>query len=154
MRLPKWPLNVGLISDCYDRYLIRMAEMRQSLKLIFRAVHRIRRGPISLAHKAVKPVRAAIRRTMEGTIQHFKYFAAGPSFLPASNYVAIEAPKGEFGITAWFAAIISHRLSRCKVRAPGFYHLAGLDLMARNALVSDVVAIIGTQDIVFGEVDR
>lgn len=131
-----------------------MAEMRQSIKIIFNVLNEITTGPVNAIHKVVKPSRQTSRKTMEGTIQHFKFFSAGPSFGKSAVYTGIEAPKGEFGVFAWFANSANNRLTRCKVRAPGFYHLSALDLMVRNALVSDVVAVIGTQDIVFGEVDR
>ena len=152
---------VGKNGDCYDRYLIRIKEMRYSVDIIrYCLKHLQRRGsymfgetPIKTPNtKVVSGSRAEFKTSMEGLINHFKYFSEGPVVPKGKVYVATEAPKGEFGIS-----LISENTSapyRCKIRAPGFYHLQGLSKMTRGLMLADLVTIIGTQDIVFGEVDR
>jgi NADH dehydrogenase (ubiquinone) Fe-S protein 2 len=144
---------VGQYGDCYERYLIRIQEMRQSLSLIFQCLNKIPCGPIKVAQQALSmPSRFRLKTFMEPLIQHFKVFCEGFKIPYGSTYIATEAPKGEFGI--YLTADGSNKPQRCKIKAPGFIHLQGLDFMAKGHLIADVVAIIGTQDIVFGEVDR
>jgi NADH-quinone oxidoreductase subunit D len=148
-------IPVGTEGDCYDRYLVRIAEMRQSARLIQQCISwlRVNQGPvIADNHKVVPPSRAAMKSNMEELIHHFKLFTEGFCIPPGQAYSAVEHPKGEFGIH-----IISdgaNKPYRLKIRAPGFSHLAALDEMARGHMIADAVAIIGTMDIVFGEIDR
>ena len=140
--------------DCYDRYLIRVEEMRQSLEIIENVLGNIPTGPIKVHnHKMVLPPRRVMKHNMESLIQHFKLASSGLKVAAAEKYTAVEAPKGEFGVFL-VADGASAQLHRCKIKAPGFLHLQGLNAMATNHLIADVVTIIGTQDIVFGEVDR
>jgi NADH dehydrogenase I D subunit len=143
----------GVHSDCYDRYLIRINEMRQSLSIIKQCLLVVMDGPVKVDnYKLVSPPRAIMKSTMEGMIHHFKLFSEGFSLVRGSHYAAVEAPKGEFGV--FIRSIGENRPNRCKLKAPGFNHLFGLTFMAPGHFLADVVAIIGTQDIVFGEVDR
>jgi NADH dehydrogenase (ubiquinone) Fe-S protein 2 len=144
---------VGLQGDCYDRYLMRMEEMRQSLKIIKQCLDQMPAGLIKTDdHKITPPSRELLKTSMEALIHHFKLYSEGILVPKGDTYAAIEAPKGEFGV--YLVSDGSPKPYRCKIKAPGFLHLQGLDLMARNHLLADVVTIIGTQDIVFGEVDR
>lgn len=151
----KIPFNVvsGTKGDCYDRYQIRVEEMRQSLNIIEFCVKHISAGSIySDDKKLTPPSRNEIKNSMEGLINHFKYFTEGITVPSGRVYVSTEAPKGEFGVT-----LISDGTNspyRCKIRAPGFFHLQGLDWMTKGHMIADVVTVIGTQDIVFGEIDR
>jgi NADH dehydrogenase (ubiquinone) Fe-S protein 2 len=143
----------GTAGDCYDRYLIRIYELRQSLRIIGQALNLVPEGLIKVDDfKLVPPPRFLMKTTMEGMIHHFKLFSEGYSLLRGTHYVAIEAPKGEFGI--FLRSTGENRPNRCKIKAPGFAHLQGLTFMAPGHFLADVVAIIGTLDIVFGEVDR
>jgi len=143
----------GLNGDCYDRYLIRVEEMRQSLYLIYQCLNAMPSGHVKVDdRKFSPPSRANMKFSMESLIHHFKLYSEGYSIEKGETYVAVEAPKGEFGV--FVAADGSNRPYRCRIKAPGFLHLQGLDMMARGHMVADVVTIIGTQDIVFGEVDR
>jgi len=144
---------VGTAGDCYDRYLIRVQEMRESLSLILQCLNDMPEGPVkSTDTKYVAPSRFSMKNDMESLIHHFKFFTEGFNVAPGQVYQAVEAPKGEFGV--FLVSDGSGRPYRCKIRAPGFDHLQGLDVMARGHMLADVVTIIGTQDIVFGEVDR
>jgi NADH dehydrogenase (ubiquinone) Fe-S protein 2 len=144
---------VGTAGDCYDRYLIRVQEMRESLSLILQCLNDMPEGPVkSTDTKYVAPSRFSMKNDMESLIHHFKFFTEGFNIAPGQVYQAVEAPKGEFGV--FLVSDGSGRPYRCKIRAPGFAHLQGLDVMARGHMLADVVTIIGTQDIVFGEVDR
>lgn len=144
---------IGQAGDSYDRYLCRVEEMRQSVRIIHQCLNQIPDGPIKVDdHKIVPPTRAEMKESMEALIHHFKLFTEGYSVPPGATYTAIEAPKGEFGV--YLVSDGSNRPYRCKIRAPGFAHLASLDFMARGHMLADTVALIGTQDIVFGEVDR
>ena len=144
---------LGKNGDSYDRYLVRIEEMRQSLSLINQVLNKIPGGPVKTDNqKIIGASRAIMKTSMEAIIHHFKLFTEG--FVVKANeiYTSIEAPKGEFGVY-----LISDNTSkpyRCKIKAPGFLHLQGLNMMAQKHLLADVVALIGTQDIVFGEVDR
>ena len=146
-------IPVGISGDCYDRYLIRILEMRQSLKIIFQCLQKIQKGSIkNIDNKSVSPQRFKIKNSMESLIHHFKYYTEGFSFMPGETYTSTEAPKGEFGI--YLVSNGTNKPYRCKIKAPGFAHLQALDFMSKGHMVADVVTIIGTQDIVFGEVDR
>ncbi|XP_003386058.1 PREDICTED: NADH-ubiquinone oxidoreductase 49 kDa subunit-like [Amphimedon queenslandica] len=144
---------IGPNGDCYDRYLCRMEEMRQSLRIILQCMNQMPEGEVKVDDaKITPPKRAEMKDSMEALIHHFKLFTEGYNVPPGSTYTAIEAPKGEFGV--YLVSDGSSKPYRCKIRAPGFYHLAGLHMMSKGHMLADVVAIIGTQDIVFGEVDR
>lgn len=144
---------VGTAGDCYDRYLIRVQEMRESLGIILQCLNDMPEGPIkSTDSKYVAPSRFSMKNDMESLIHHFKFYTEGFNITSGQVYQAVEAPKGEFGV--FLVSDGSARPYRCKIRAPGFAHLQGLDVMAQGHMLADVVTIIGTQDIVFGEVDR
>lgn len=144
---------VGSCGDCYDRYLIRLEEMRQSIRIIMQCLNDMPNGMIkSNDRKLNPPSRSQMKQSMESLIHHFKLYTEGFSVPAGETYTAVEAPKGEFGV--YLVSNGSNRPYRCKIRAPGFAHLQGLDVMSRNHMLADVVTIIGTQDIVFGEVDR
>lgn len=146
-------IPTGKNGDCYDRYLIRVEEMRQSIAIIKQCLDKIPLGHVQIDDiKTVKPSRKDMKSSMEALIHHFKLFAGGFSIPSGKAYVAVEAPKGEFG--TFMISNGSARPERCKIKAPGFAHLASLNHMAQGHFLADVVAIIGTQDIVFGEVDR
>lgn len=146
-------IPVGRKGDCYDRYLIRVEEMRQSLRIITQVINQIPNGMIkSDDRKITPPSRSQMKQSMESLIHHFKLYTEGYAVPSGETYTAVEAPKGEFGV--YLVSNGTNRPYRCKIRAPGFAHLQGLDFMARNHMLADVVTIIGTQDIVFGEVDR
>lgn len=144
---------VGTYGDCYDRYLVRLYEMRESLSIIDQLISSVPPGHIkSDDRKVTPPSRAFIKFSMESLIHHFKLYSEGFSVPAGETYVSVEAPKGEFGV--YLQADGTSRPARCRIRAPGFYHLQGLDFIAKNHMLADLVTIIGTQDIVFGEVDR
>nr|YP_009579085.1 NADH dehydrogenase subunit 7 [Vischeria stellata]QBK36838.1 NADH dehydrogenase subunit 7 [Vischeria stellata] len=157
-------IPVGTNGDCYDRYLIRVEEMRQSLKIIQDILLFINAGLSrdyesfiprivkTFDMKFVTPSRALMKQSMESLIHHFKLYSEGMVIPAGEIYQATEAPKGEFGV--FLVSNGTSRPYRCKIKAPGFTHLQGLDLMARGHMIADVVTIIGTQDIVFGEIDR
>jgi NADH-quinone oxidoreductase subunit D len=148
-------IPVGKTGDCYDRYLVRIAEMRESNKIIKQCVDWLNVNPgavMSDDHKVAPPHREDAKSNMEALIHHFKLFSEGYSIPPGEAYTAVEHPKGEFGI--YMVSDGANKPYRLKVRAPGFAHLASLDEMVQGHMIADVVAIIGTQDIVFGEVDR
>lgn len=146
-------IPVGSVGDCYDRYLVRVEEMRQSINIINQCIQMLPAGPILVPDgKIVPPARHWMKNSMEALIHHFKLYTEG-FFVPRGfTYLATEAPKGEFGVLLVSAG--GNRPYRCKIRAPGFFHLQGLDMMTQGHLLADAVAVIGTQDIVFGEVDR
>ena len=148
-------IPVGLNGDCYDRYLCRISEMRESNRIIQQCVKwlRVNPGPVIVEnHKVAPPKRTEMKMGMEDLIHHFKLFTEGMHVPEGETYSAIEHPKGEFGI--YMISDGANKPYRMKIRAPGFAHMQGMDEMARGHMLSDVVAIIGTQDIVFGEVDR
>lgn len=148
-------IPVGVNGDCYDRYLVRIEEMRQSNRIMQQCIEwlRVNPGPVILEdHKHAPPSREEMKGDMESLIHHFKLFTEGYSLPEGEVYTAVEHPKGEFGI--YLVSDGANKPYRLKIRAPGFAHLASLDEMARGHMLADVVAIIGTQDIVFGEVDR
>ena len=148
-------IPVGVNGDCYDRYLVRIEEFRQSNHIIKQCIDWLRKNPgpvISDNHKVAPPPRAAMKEDMEAMIHHFKLFTEGFHIPAGEAYAAVEHPKGEFGI--YLISDGANKPYRLKIRAPGFTHLAALDEMTRGHMISDLVAIIGTQDIVFGEIDR
>jgi len=149
----KFLIPVGINGDCYDRYLIRVEEMRQSLSILLQCLEKIPEGYVKTDDRKVSPPsRAMMKHSMESLIHHFKLYSEGFSVPVGETYTTIEAPKGEFGV--YLKSDGSSRPYRCRIKAPGFLHLQALDFMSRGHLLADVVTIIGTQDIVFGEVDR
>jgi len=148
-------IPVGKTGDCYDRYLVRVQEMRESNRIIKQCVDwlKVNPGPvITDNHKVAAPAREAMKSNMEELIHHFKLFTEGFRVPEGEAYAAVEHPKGEFGI--YIVSDGANKPYRLKIRAPGFAHLAGMDEMARGHMIADAVAIIGTMDIVFGEIDR
>ncbi len=148
-------IPIGVNGDCYDRYLVRMEEMRQSNEIIKQCITWLRTNPGSVMadnHKVSPPSRSEMKMGMEELIHHFKLFTEGFCLPVGEVYTAVEHPKGEFGI--YLVSDGANKPYRIKIRAPGFAHLASLDEMSRGHMLADVVAIIGTQDIVFGEIDR
>lgn len=152
--LSSFEIPVGFFSDCYERYKLRVEEMRQSLKIINQMIQIIPQDALIKTEdfKYVAPSRSELKTSMEALIHHFKFFSEGYSIFENKTYAAVEAPKGEFGV--YLVSDGTNRAYRCKIRAPGFFHLQGVDMMGRNHLLADIVTIIGTQDIVFGEIDR
>ena len=148
-------IPVGVHGDCYDRYLVRIEEMRQSNRIIAQCVAWLKQNPgavITENHKVAPPSRTAMKSNMEELIHHFNLFTEGMHVPEGQVYAATEHPKGEFGI--YLVSDGANKPYRLKIRAPGYAHLAALDEMSRGHMIADVVAIIGTQDIVFGEIDR
>jgi NADH-quinone oxidoreductase subunit D len=148
-------IPVGAGGDCYDRYLVRVEEMRQSNRIIKQCIEWLRKNPgpvITDNHKVAAPSRESMKSNMEELIHHFKLFTEGMHVPEGEAYAAVEHPKGEFGI--YLVSDGANKPYRLKIRAPGYPHLAALDEMAKGHMIADVVAIIGTQDIVFGEIDR
>uniref|UniRef100_UPI0030E47269 NADH dehydrogenase subunit 7 n=1 Tax=Ecklonia maxima TaxID=428677 RepID=UPI0030E47269 len=144
---------VGKTGDCYDRYLVRVEEMRQSLSIIYQCLNKMPEGSIKIDDAKISPpLRADVKQNMEALIHHFKLYTEGVTVPSGETYTATEAPKGEFGV--YLVSDGSNRPYRCKIKAPGFSHLQSLNFMANSHMLADVVTIIGTQDIVFGEVDR
>ncbi|MCC7547663.1 MAG: NADH-quinone oxidoreductase subunit D [Burkholderiales bacterium] len=151
----QFDIPVGVNGDCYDRYLVRMEEMRQSNRIIGQCIDWLRGNPgpvIADDHKVAPPGRVDMKSNMEELIHHFKLFTEGMHVPEGEAYAAIEHPKGEFGI--YLVSDGANKPYRLKIRAPGFAHLAAMDEVARGHMISDAVAIIGTMDIVFGEIDR
>jgi NADH-quinone oxidoreductase subunit D len=139
--------------DCYDRYLIRVAEMRESVKIVEQCLAKMKPGPIKIQdHKISPPPRSEMKRSMEALIHHFKLYSEGYHVPPGATYTAVESPKGEFGV--YLVADGSNRPYRCKIRPTGFSHLQAIDEMSRRHMLADAVAIIGSLDLVFGEIDR
>jgi len=146
-------IPIGTTGDCYDRYLIRMEEMRQSIFLLQQAISKLPNGIIlSLNKKYVPNSKSLIKQSMENLINHFKYYSENIVLPKKEVYLSTEAPKGEFGV--FLVGNNKANPYRCKIKAPGFNHLQGLNFMSQNHLIADLVTIIGTQDIVFGEIDR
>lgn len=146
-------IPIGTNGDCYDRYLIRIEEMRQSVRIILQILNTMPAGPIKLDDKKItNPNRSQIKNSMESLIHHFKYYSENISVNAGETYTVIEAPKGEYGV--YLVSDGTNKPYRCKIKSPGFLHLQALDFMTKNHMIADVVTIIGTLDIVFGEVDR
>jgi len=153
----EFDIPVGRHGDCYDRQVVRLEEMRQSARIMRQCVEKLslaeNEGPVLAPdHKITPPRRAQMKRSMESLIHHFKLFTEGFRTPEGEVYVATEAPKGEFGV--YLVSDGTDKPYKCKIRAPGFAHLQGMDLLCRNHMLADVSAILGAQDIVFGEVDR
>jgi len=149
----EFDIPVGKNGDCFERYLVRMEEMRQSLKIIRQAIARMPGGPVMVEdNKVAPPKRAEMKRSMEALIHHFKLYTEGYHVPAGEAYAAVEAPKGEFGV--YLVADGTNRPYRCKIRAPGFAVLQASEFMCKGHMLADLVAIIGSMDVVFGEVDR
>jgi len=151
----EFDIPVGKNGDCYDRYHIRMEEMRQSIRIMKQCVERLKKepGPVAFQdNKIVPPKRGQMKRSMEALIHHFKLYTEGYHVPAGEVYAAVEAPKGEFGV--YLVADGTNKPYRCKIRAPGFAHLQAMDFLCRGYMLADVSAILGSLDIVFGEVDR
>jgi NADH dehydrogenase (ubiquinone) Fe-S protein 2 len=146
-------IPIGNNGDCYDRYLVRIEEMRESLKIIVQTMNLIEIGPIKAENYMLNnPSRLEIKESMEALIHHFKFYTEGLVLPHGETYTATEAPKGEFGV--YLISNGTEKPYRCKIKAPGFGHLQALNHMSKGHMIADVVTIIGTQDIVFGEIDR
>ncbi|MGE0719832.1 MAG: NADH-quinone oxidoreductase subunit D, partial [Alphaproteobacteria bacterium] len=146
-------IPVGRHGDCYDRYLVRMEEMRQSVGIMRQAIEKMPSGPVKVDdRKIAPPPRSEMKRSMEALIHHFKLYTEGYHVPPGETYTAVEAPKGEFGV--YVVSDGTNRPYRCKIRAPGFAFLQALEFMSKGHMLADVVSIIGSMDIVFGEIDR
>ncbi len=146
-------IPIGKNGDCYDRYLVRVEEMRQSLRIIEQSIEQMPAGPVMTSDgKIAPPRRADMKKSMEALIHHFKLYTEGFKVPEGETYTAVEAPKGEFGV--YLVSDGSNRPHRCKIRAPGFAHLQAIDHMSRGHMLADTGAILGSLDIVFGEVDR
>ncbi|MDD3447223.1 MAG: NADH-quinone oxidoreductase subunit D, partial [Zavarzinia sp.] len=144
---------VGRNGDCYDRFVLRFYEMRESLKIIRQAIQQMPEGPVMTEDgKVAPPKRGDMKRSMEALIHHFKLYTEGFHVPAGEVYAAVEAPKGEFAV--YLVGDGTNKPYRCKIRAPAFVHLQAMDFMATGHMLADVPAIIGSQDIVFGEVDR
>ena len=149
----EFSVPVGKNGDCYDRYVMRMDEMRESVKIMRQCIANMPDGPVSAQDgKIVPPKRAEMKQSMEALIHHFKLYTEGYHVPEGEVYAAVEAPKGEFGV--YLVGDGSNKPYRCKIRAPGFAHLHALDYLSRDHMLADVSAILGSLDIVFGEVDR
>jgi NADH-quinone oxidoreductase subunit D len=146
-------IPVGKNGDCYDRYLVRVEEMRQSLRIIEQCIQNMPGGPAtSVDRKVTPPPRAEMKRSMEALIHHFKLYTEGFHVPAGETYTAVEAPKGEFGV--YLVSDGSNKPYRCKIRAPGFAHLQAMEFCSKGYMLADSVAILGSMDIVFGEIDR
>lgn len=146
-------IPVGIDGDCYDRYLVRIEEMRQSLNIIYQCINNMPNGLIKTDNKKITPPsRNEMKSSMEALIHHFKLYSEGINVPRGEIYVPVEAPKGEFGV--YLVSDDTSKPYKCKIKAPGYSHLQGIDYMSRGHMLADLVTIIGTQDIVFGEVDR
>jgi NADH-quinone oxidoreductase subunit D len=150
-------IPIGRNGDCYDRYCIRMEEMRQSIRIMRQCIDRLRspegQGPVTVMdNKIVPPRRAEMKRSMEALIHHFKLYTEGFHVPAGEVYAAVEAPKGEFGV--YLIADGTNKPYKCKIRAPGFAHLQAMDFICRGHMLADISAVLGSLDIVFGEVDR
>lgn len=146
-------IPVGKHGDCYDRYLVRMYELRESLKIIRQCLQKMPAGPVKVDDRKVSPPpRSEMKHSMEALIHHFKLYTEGYHVPPGETYTVVEAPKGEFGV--YLVADGTNRAYRCKIRPPGFAHLQAMDFLTRGHMLADVVAVLGSLDIVFGEIDR
>jgi NADH-quinone oxidoreductase subunit D len=149
----EFQIPIGKNGDCYDRYLMRMEEMRQSNKIMMQCVKKMPSGPINVTEsKVVPPARGDMKRSMEALIHHFKLYTEGYHVPAGEVYAAVEAPKGEFGV--YLVSDGTNKAYRCKIRAPGFPHLQAMDFLCRGHMLADVSAVLGSIDIVFGEIDR
>jgi NADH:ubiquinone oxidoreductase subunit D len=142
----------GTAGDCFDRYLVRVEELRSSINIILYCLNRFPMGEVKSVNNKLLPTRSSMKSSMESTIHHFKIMSSGLILPEGDIYSAVEAPKGEFGV--FISSNARQYPERVKLRAPGFYHLQGIKTISYQHLLADVVTIIGTADIVFGEVDR
>ncbi len=146
-------IPIGKNGDCFDRYLVRIEEMRQSVKIMKQCIEKIPGGPVYVENsKVTPPKRGEMKQSMEALIHHFKLYTEGYHVPPGETYTAVEAPKGEFGV--YLVADGTNKPYKCKIRAPSFAFLAAMDFLCRGHMLADSVAIIGSLDIVFGEIDR
>jgi NADH-quinone oxidoreductase subunit D len=149
----EFQVPVGRNGDCYDRYLVRLAEMRESVKIIKQALAKMPTGPIKVQdHKFTPPTRGEMKRSMEALIHHFKLYTEGYHVPPGATYTVVESPKGEFGV--YLVADGTNKPYRCKIRPTGFSFLQATDFMSKRHMLADVSAIVGSMDVVFGEIDR
>ncbi|MGC9268863.1 NADH-quinone oxidoreductase subunit D [Acidiphilium sp.] len=149
----EFDIPVGRHGDCYDRYLVRLHEMRESVKIIRQALQKMQPGPIKVQdNKITPPKRAEMKRSMEALIHHFKLYTEGYHVPAGTTYTTVEAPKGEFGV--YLIADGTNHPYRCKIRPTGFAHLQAIERLAKNHLLADAIAVLGSIDVVFGEVDR
>jgi NADH-quinone oxidoreductase subunit D len=149
----EFDIPVGKKGDCFDRYLVRIEEMRQSIRIMRQCIERMPDGPVMVQdHKVTPPRRAEMKRSMEALIHHFKLYTEGFHVPAGETYTAVETPKGEFAV--YLVADGTNKPYRCKIRPPAFVHLSAMDFMCRGHMLADSVAILGSLDIVFGEVDR
>ncbi len=149
----EFEVPVGRNGDCYDRYLVRMEEMRQSARIVKQCLARMQSGPVKVQdNKIAPPPRAEMKRSMESLIHHFKLYTEGYHVPAGATYTVVESPKGEFGV--YLVADGSNRPYRCKIRPTGFAHLQAIEVLSKRHMLADAVAIIGSLDLVFGEVDR
>ncbi len=149
----EFEVPVARNGDCYDRYLVRIAEMRQSVRIVEQCLARMQPGPVKIQDTKISPpTRTEMKRSMEALIHHFKLYTEGYHVPPGATYTVVETPKGEFGV--YMVADGSNRPYRCKIRSTGFAHLQALDELSRRHMLADTVAIIGSLDLVFGEIDR
>jgi NADH-quinone oxidoreductase subunit D len=149
----EFQIPVGRNGDCYDRYLVRLAELRESVKIISQALRKMPLGPVKVQdHKFSPPTRGEMKRSMEALIHHFKLYTEGYHVPAGATYTTVESPKGEFGV--YLVADGTNRPYRCKIRATGFAFLQATDVMVRRHMLADVSAIVGSLDVVFGEIDR
>jgi NADH-quinone oxidoreductase subunit D len=149
----EFKIPIGKNGDCYDRYLVRMQEIKESLKIIKQCLEKMPKGDVNSGDKKMTPpTRKDMKNSMEALIHHFKLFTEGYNVGPGETYTAVEAPKGEFGV--YLVADGSNKPYRCHIRAPGFAHLQALENMSKGHMLADVVANIGSMDVVFGEIDR
>ena len=149
----RFDVPVGAAGDCYDRYLVRVAEMRESVKIIQQALRAMQPGPVRLQdRKIAPPPRHEMKRSMEALIHHFKLYTEGYHVPPGATYTTVESPKGEFGV--YLVSDGGNRPYRCKIRPTGFSHLQAIDELSRHHMLADAVAIVGSLDLVFGEIDR
>ncbi len=146
-------IPTGTTGDCYARYLVRVEEMRQSCRIMKQAIEKMPGGPVMVDdHKVTPPKRAEMKNSMEALIHHFKLYTEGYHVPAGETYTAVEAPKGEFGV--YLVSDGTNKPYRCHIRAPGFAHLQGMDFMSKGHMLADAVSIIGSMDVVFGEIDR
>ena len=146
-------IPVGVNGDCYDRYFVRVEEMKESLKIIHQCVDDIPKGPVMIKNNKITPPKRKLMKTsMESLIHHFKLFTEGYKVPKGETYTSVEAPKGEFGV--YLVSDGTNKPYKCKIRAPGFAHLQAMDFCSKGHMLADIVAILGSMDIVFGEIDR
>ncbi|GGJ20499.1 NADH-quinone oxidoreductase subunit D [Neoroseomonas lacus] len=149
----EFDVPVGTRGDCYDRYLVRVLEMKESLKIIHQCLAQMKPGPIKIQdHKITPPSRKDMKRSMESLIHHFKLYTEGYHVPAGATYTVTEAPKGEFGV--YLVADGTNKPYRCKIRSPGYAHLQAMEVLSKGHMLADAVAIIGSLDVVFGEIDR